>query len=139
MFKIDYASFGLGILVTAVIVGIAFWVADHRRHCCTACSRRTKKTCRIFTHQMDRDTPTGFRKVSVYVFRECVTCDQVRVDVIDKLMPTHVWARKPDKEKEFSSEHIMGLFKMTPHVRNPVGSSFTIRNHHVSRSALQPT
>jgi hypothetical protein len=133
MLKIDNTSFGFGVLVSMAIAGIVIWVIDHRRHSCMSCSRKTRKTCRIFTHQMDPETPTGFRKVSVYVFRECSSCSQVRVHIIDKLMPTHVLNRKPDIEREFSSLQIRRLFELTPHVRNPVSASFMIRQHLINR------
>jgi hypothetical protein len=82
---------------------------------------------------MDRDTPIGFRKVSVYVFRQCTICATVKVDVIDKLIESYKLKRKPSMEFDFSSDGIVQLFKLVPHVRNPSGSVM-IRHHYISQS-----
>ncbi len=134
MFKIDYTSFSLGILFILLIGLVVLLVSNHRRHSCTACSRGTKKTCRIFVHNIDRDTPTGFRKVSVYVFRQCMICATVRVDVIDKLMEDYKLKRKPREEMDFSSDVIRQLFRLVPHVSNPFGSSSVVFKHYTIRS-----
>lgn len=130
MFKIDYVWFGLGILSTLLIGLVVLLVANHRRHCCHSCSRRTKKICRIFVHEMDKNTPIGFRRVCVYVFRLCKACGTVRVHVIDKLMSHQDLKRKPPQEFEFSSAEINGLFHRAPHVRNPTGYTM-IRTYFV--------
>ncbi len=136
MFKIDYTSFSLGILSILLIGLVVLLVSNHRRHCCTACSRRTKKTCRIFVHDIDSNTPPGLRRVTVYVLHQCTICATVRVHVIDKLMESYKLKRKPKEEMDFSSDKIKQLFRLVPHVKNPANCDLARRKLAIRRSGM---
>lgn len=129
MFKIDYISVGLGSLLTLTIGLMVLLVANHRRHSCYNCGRRTKKTCRMYVHPITPDSIIGFKHVSIYAHYECPSCRTATVKVIDMLKPDYEIRRKPQEEFDFNSPEARRLFALTPHVRNPSGSCVIIRTH----------
>lgn len=129
MFKIDYTSFGLGILLTLIVGFVVLLVLNHRRHSCHHCGRRTKKTCRMYVHPITPDSTIGFKHVSIYAHYECPSCRTATVKVIDMLKPDYQIKAKPPEEFDFNSPEARRLFALTPHVRNPSGSGVIIRTH----------